>query len=401
MLPLVAAGVVNTSVRSTCFPTSLPSPFRSLLGPGPASHCLYAYSVGGRDSEDASATDDSTSQEELHQKAEAHLRWVIEESGEFPDLPDLDQMPPEQVVSLGGGVDAATYLIKRPRGDVVVKLNSEGLEAEARALRAWKRYTPHVPEVLGIGTVPSSEEPAIKYLLLAAMKNDKGEVVETAKDYLEQSPASARELGRAVGVELHRMHQAVDDTGFGNFADSPGSERTYRSWSAYLEDFFVLHADFVQQLGIDDDRIRAARAFIQSRSFVAEARFLHGDVTIRNVGVYSDRPITVGLFDPNPLSGDPSWDIAPMMNNAAFNELRHRREGVPPDALTRDRELLAGFWESYPRDVAEESLATAQLVQAILQSEHRQDRLNRSETDTIEVEVTHEFIRSMLDRAAA
>jgi aminoglycoside phosphotransferase (APT) family kinase protein len=258
-----------------------------------------------------------------------------------------------------------------------------------------------VPEVLGIGTVPSSEEPAIKYLLLAAMKNDKGEVVETAKDYLEQSPASARELGRAVGVELHRMHQAVDDTGFGNFADSPGSERTYRSWSAYLEDFFVLHADFVQQLGIDDDRIRAARAFIQSRSFVAEARFLHGDVTIRNVGVYSDRPITVGLFDPNPLSGDPSWDIAPMMNNAAFNELRHRREGVPPDALTRDRELLAGFWESYPRDVAEGSLATAQLVQAILQAEHRQDRLNRSETDTVEVEVTHEFIRSMLDRAAA
>ena len=114
----------------------------------------------------------------------------------------------------------------------------------------------------------------------------------------------------------------------------------------------MLHADFVQQLGIDDDRIRAARVFIRSVPLLRRP-VLHGDVTIRNVGVYSDRPITVGLFDPNPLSGDPSWDIAPMMNNAAFNELRHRREGVPPDALTRDRELLAGFWESYPRDVAE------------------------------------------------
>ena len=199
MLPFVAVGVVNTSARSTCFPTSLPSPFRSLLGPGPASHCLYAYSVGGRDSEDASATDDSTSQEELHQKAEADLRWVIEESGEFPDLPDLDQMPPEQVVSLGGGVDAATYLIKRPRGDVVVKLNSERPRGGGASVACLKRYTPHVPEVLGIGTVPSSEEPAIKYLLLAAMKNDKGEVVETAKDYLEQSPAERQRAGARGG----------------------------------------------------------------------------------------------------------------------------------------------------------------------------------------------------------
>ena len=62
----------------------------------------------------------------------------------------------------------------------------------------WKRYTPHVPEVLGIGTVPSSEEPAIKYLLLAAMKNDKGEVVETAKDYLG-AVASERQRAGARG----------------------------------------------------------------------------------------------------------------------------------------------------------------------------------------------------------
>jgi aminoglycoside phosphotransferase (APT) family kinase protein len=352
------------------------------------------------ESEQASAADESTSQDELREKAEAHLRWVIEESGEFPDLPKLDQLSDDQVVSMGGGVDAATYLVKCPDRDVVVKLNSQGLEAEARALRAWKPYTERVPEVLGLGTVPSSGEPGIKYLLLPALKNDDGEVVETADDYLERSPESARELGRAVGLELHRMHQAVDETGFGNFADSPGSERTYDSWSAYLEDFFVLHADFVQQLGVDDDQIQAVGAFIRSCSFVAEGRFLHGDVTIRNVGVYSYRPITVGLFDPNPLSGDPSWDIAPMMNNAAFNEIRHRREGVPPEPLTRDRELLAGFWESYSDHVAEESLLTAQLVQAILQAEYRQDRLDRSETDTADVEVTYEFIRTIVDRAA-
>lgn len=147
--------------------------------------------------------------ESEHQNSETYLRWVIDESGEFPDLPKFDQLTDDQVVSMGGGVDAATYLVKGPDRDVVVKLNSEGLEAEARALRAWTPYTERVPEVLGLGTVPSSENPPIRYLLLPALKNDDGEVVEIAKDYLERSPANARELGRAVGVELHRMHQAV------------------------------------------------------------------------------------------------------------------------------------------------------------------------------------------------
>jgi fructosamine-3-kinase len=343
----------------------------------------------------------SRSPEELRRNGAAHLRWVLEESGEFPDLPGIDRMSPDQVVSLGGGVDAATYLVRCLDSDVVVKLSSTNLEAEARALFAWKPYTPRVPDVLGLGRVPSTGEHSIKYLILGALKNDEGRIVDTAADYLDRSPASAREVGRAVGAELHHMHQAVDKTGFGNFADSPGSERTYSSWSSYLEDFFVLHAKFVQQLGIDDDQIQAVRAFIRTSSFVAEGRVLHGDVTIRNVAIYSQRPMTVALFDPNPLIGDPSWDIAPMMNNVAFNDLRYRREGEPPAALHRDRELSAGFWESYPGGVAEESLLTAQLVQAVLQAEHRHDHLERNETDTVDVVVTREFIHSVVDRVTA
>jgi fructosamine-3-kinase len=326
---------------------------------------------------------------------------VLEESGEFPDLPGTKQMGPDQVVPLGGGVDAATYLVRCPQRDVVVKLNSDGLEAEARALRAWRPYTERVPEVVGLGTVPPIGESSIKYLILAAVKNDKGDVVETAADFLDRSPQSARELGRALGTELYRMHQAVDHEGFGNFADSPGSERTYSNWNAYLEDFLALHADFLRQLSIDEDRIQAARAFIGGCPYVTEGRFLHGDVSIRNVGVHTYRPLAVGLFDPNPLSGDPSWDIAPIMNNAAFNELRYRRTGVPPDALGRDRDLVAGFRDCYPGEIAEESLSTAQLVQSILQAEHRLARLECGQTDEVDVEVTYEFIRGVVDRMAA
>jgi len=329
----------------------------------------------------------------------AQLKWVLEESGEFPDLQGLDRAD-ERIVTLPDGVDAATYLVKCPNRDVVVKLSSVGLEAEARALRAWRPYTSRVPQVLGLGTMPSTEEPAIKYLILAAVKNDEGEIVETAADYLERSPESAREVGRALGAELHRMHEAVDPMGFGNFADSPGSESTYGSWGAYLEDFFALHADFVRQLSIAEDRIQAVRSHIRACPFVAEGRFVHGDVTVRNVGVHSYRPIAVGLFDPNPVSGDPSWDVAPMTNNVAFNELRHSREGVPPKNLRRDQELLAGFWESYRNELSEDCMLTAQLVQAVLQGEHRQRRLSDNQTDAVDVEVTQEFIRAIMDRMA-
>jgi fructosamine-3-kinase len=359
-----------------------------------------ALRVVARRLEQASAIDEPTSQEVLVGVGPS-LQWVLEDSGEFPDLPDVDQLPAEQVVELEGGVDAATYLVRCPNRDVVVKLKSDGLAAEARALRAWRPYTTRVPEVLGFGTVPSAGERPTKYLILAALRNDEGSVVETADEYLERSPASAHELGRAVGAELGRMHQAVDETGFGNFADSPGGERTYRSWSGYLEDFFAQHADLVRLLGIGEDRIQATLAFIRACPFVVEARFLHGDVSIRNVGIFGYQPITVGLFDPNPLSGDPSWDIAPMMNNVAYNELRQRRERVPSKVLARDRGLVDGFWESYTGDVAEESLLTAQLVQAVLQAEHRKDRLRRNQADTVDVEVTYEFIRAAVDRAAA
>jgi fructosamine-3-kinase len=332
--------------------------------------------------------------------ARPDLRWVLEDSGAFPDLPPLRQLTPEQVVELAGGVDASTYLVRGPGREVVVKLKSDGLEAEARALRAWRRHTPRVPEVLASGTVPATGARSTRYLVLGALKDEEGRIVQSAAEYLDRSPGSARELGRALGAELHRMHQAVDGTGFGNFADSPGSERTYASWSGYLEDFFAQHAEFVERLGIGQDRMRATLAFIRACPSVADSRFLHGDVTVRNVGVFRYQPITVGLFDPNPVSGDPSWDIAPMMNNVAYNELRSRRERAPSKLLVRDRQLLDGFWESYPGGVAEESLLAAQLVQAVLQAEHREDRQRRQETDTVDVEVAHEFIRAALDRVA-
>jgi fructosamine-3-kinase len=329
----------------------------------------------------------------------AHLRWILAESGEFPDLPGPDRMAPDDVAPLGGGVDAATYLVKGPGRNVVLKLNRQGLEAEALALRAWRAHSDLVPEVLGVGTVPSTGDEPVRYLVLEALENETGGVVETGADLLEEHPTRAGELGRAIGAELRRLHGAIERNGFGNFADLPGGERTYRTWNGYLEDFFRQHTEFVAGLGIPDDHIEAACAYIRAGPAVAEGRVVHGDVTIRNVAVYRYDPVTVGLFDPNPLIGDPSWDVAPLMNNVAYNE--SSEAGAASRTLVRDRELLRGFWSVYPDEIAEETLLSSQLVQAVLQAEHRQDRVRRGDADEHEAEASFAFVRATIGRMAS
>lgn len=331
----------------------------------------------------------------------AQLAWVLAHTPAVPEGASAEQDRRGQVVPLGGGADALTYLVRSPGRAVVVKLNDEGLEAEARALRAWKAFTTGVPDVLDVGTVPSTGDRPVKYLVLSALANDEGDLVETAAEYLDRSRAGAHDVGRALGAELGNLHQARCRTGFGNFADSPGAARTYGSWAAYLEEFFMHHAEYVRGLGIREPQIEKACAFMHASRHVDEARYLHGDVSLRNIAMCSYDPIRISLFDPNPLSGDPSWDIAPMTNNVEFNQRRRLTDAETTASLTRDSEVLSGFRETYPHAVADTSLLTAQLVQAVLQAEHRQRASARGRTDDRDVEVTHEFIRDLMERLSA
>jgi hypothetical protein len=89
-----------------------------------------------------------------------------------------------------------------------------------------------------------------------------------------------------------------------------------------------------------------------------------------------------------------------MLNKVADNELRQRRRRVPAEVPVWDRELLEGFWECYPGGVAQEARLAARLVQAVLQAEHQRERRRRRQTDAVEVEVTDQFIRTAMDRAA-
>jgi fructosamine-3-kinase len=332
---------------------------------------------------------------------DADLETVL---GHAPELADLDRCAArreELVVPLRGGVDAATYLVKGPRGQVVVKLNDRGTEAEATALRAWKQHTTAVPDVLGAGSVRSRDGRRVGYLVLSALNNHEGRIVETGTDLLERCPWRARDLGRALGGELGRMHRAVHTGAVGNFADSPGAERSYDTWNAYLEDFLRMHATYLGEIGLGEREVEGACGFIRRCRFVEEGRYLHGDVSIRNLAVHGYAPVEISVFDPNPLIGDASWDVAPMVNNVEFNERRHGRTPDPPDELVRDRELLAGFRETYPRQMTEDALLTAQLLQAVLQAEHRETGLQEGRLSSHDVEVTRAFVRDAARRMSA
>jgi hypothetical protein len=114
--------------------------------------------------------------------------------------------------------------------------------------------------------------------------------------------------------------------------------------------------------------------------------------------VRSHDPLRISLFDPNPLFGDPSWDIAPMSNNVGYGEGRQRLDGESSEALTRDRDLLTGFWETYRGTVFDRLLLVAKLVQAVLQSEHRETTAHDGRFDDRDVEVTRRHLHDLIDR---
>lgn len=324
----------------------------------------------------------------------ARLGEALQQAGLLTDAASLD---PGDVVSLDGGRDSHTSLVRCRDRAVVVKLNAHTLEAEAAALRVWRAHTSRVPEVLAAGTLAGS--PPVKYLVVEAMLGDGDDVVETADSYLQRFPARAGDVGRALGEELHLLHQARGDA-FGNFADAPGGDRSYSTWGAYLHDFFEQHVGYVRELGVGDRRVERVRAFIRHCPPVDAARYLHGDVTVRNIAVRSHDPLQISLFDPNPVCGDPSWDIAPITNKVEYGERRERSAGASSETLSRNRDLLAGFREAYPGDVSKHSLLAAQLVQAVLQAEAREAAEHAGRFDERDVEVTREQVHDLMDRMA-
>lgn len=323
------------------------------------------------------------------------LASVINQTRSLRNISSIVDLRPEHVQAIGGGVDAATYFINHPDEKVVIKLSYDGLEAEAEAINAWRARHVRGPNVIAVGTVPvtKSDKQPVKYLAQQAMLGPNGRLIETCAAYLTREPKNARRVGKALGHELDKLHSCVSNRTFGDFKDAGLKKAPYKDWNGYVIDIFKKEAGYLQLLGLKESDIKHMIAVVSRHRFVRRGRYLHGDFSIRNVAVKSYDPLRLSIFDPNPLVGDPSWDVAILANNREFHARRLAYDDSQADIYRMYQQLWTGFMQGYRRKVNERSLLTAQFVQAIYQAQYTQ-----SKSANLDFRVRKEFIHDTCQR---
>lgn len=336
----------------------------------------------------------------LRVRAPDFIKSIIEETRALPAISSLEELRPEHLEPLTGGVEAVTYLVKSPKLQVIIKLMYYGAAAEAEAIETWRAKGARVPYVVAVGTVPATKQSRqpVKYLIEQALLDANNRVVETCASYLTHTPRKARSVGRLMGEQLTKMHATVAKRPFGWFGDAYDSRKQFDSWNTFLLGFFEEQVDYLRQkMKIDEDQIDGVRRLIGKTRFVTRGRYLHGDFSIRNAAMKAHDPMKVSLFDPNPLIGDPYWDIAALFNNHEFQKRRLKHDDSQRDLYVRDQQLVIGFKQGYARKLRDRPLQAAQLIQAILQAQHKETLLADGAGDRLDVRVRQEFIRELID----
>ena len=330
----------------------------------------------------------------MRQQAPKYIASVINDTKALPHIRSIDELRPEHIQPLAGGVDAATYLINHPKEQVIIKIGVGGVSAEAEAIEAWRKRHVRAPRMIATGVVPITKgtRQPYYYLVQQALLDTSGRIIETCADYLVYAPHQARKVGRALGRQLNKIHSSVSNRFFGEFKDSPGSKANYKTWNGYVYDALAKERSFLKEtVGISDEMIDGALRTIKNHSFIKKGRYLHGDFSIRNVAVKSRDPLKVSVFDPNPIIGDPTWDVSFLINNYEYEKRRLVYDDSQRDLYVRYQQLWIGFKQDYKRVINEQSLRVAQVIQAIYQAQY-----TLSINDTIGLKVRKEVITQLI-----
>lgn len=304
----------------------------------------------------------------VRRRAPRYVKSVIEETKALPEIDSVQEMRPEHFNALTGGNLSATYLVRSPLSQVIIKLRSDSVEAEAEALIKWKERRVHVPKVIAYGIVPASkkEKVPIKYLILEAILDTNGRIAETCDNYLVAQPQKARTVGRQLGAELTKLHSVVAKRRFGDYADVSHRPVAYRTWNKYVIGYVEQHQAYFESL-TNKELVGEVKRFIKHHRFTSRPRYVHGDFSVRNSLIVTYNPLKIVVFDPNPLVGDPTWDIAVVLNNYVYQKYRLKYERNQQDLYKRDQQLWIGFKQTYDRKIDEKGLLVSQLIHAVFQ----------------------------------
>ncbi|MDN5275410.1 MAG: hypothetical protein JWN33_59 [Candidatus Saccharibacteria bacterium] len=318
---------------------------------------------------------------------------VINDTDVISSVPSIRHLRPEHIQALSGGVDAATYLVSLPKEQVIIKLSYIGVDAEAEAIEAWRKRHVRVPRMIKTGVVPSTrnDKYPVKYLVQQALLDDTGRLIETCATYLTRAPHKARKIGVLLGRELDKLHSCVSDRRFGDFNDTRRRPTAYDTWNDYVYTAIKKQKDYLVSIGVSREDLRAVLRFVKSYDFVRKGRYLHGDFSIRNVAVKSYDPLKISVFDPNPIIGDPTWDVSFIWNNYQFEKRRIAVDKSQHDLFVRNQQLWIGFKQGYNRTIDEGSLAVSSVIQAIYQAQYTEGI-----KDAIGAKVRKEYIKDRI-----
>lgn len=319
----------------------------------------------------------------LRENAPKYIASVIANSSAFDGIKGLDDLKTKAVRPLAGGMMSANYLVEIPgRPAVVIKLLYDGADAEAEALHFWQTSGANVVTVLQHGIVPSTKRTKhhIKYLIMEAVLDKDGQPAPTCDNYVVEHPTAIRRIGYLLGQELATMHARTSHRTFGDFADLPQAA-PYKSWNAYLEGYIDMHYKYLLSIGIAAADLEKLRSVVMHTRFAAHGCYVHGDYSLRNSMIEKTRPLTIAIFDPNPVIGDPSWDLAVLYNNYHFAK---RRVELAPDhkryvaTYKLERSTLRSFVKGYEATTGAEinmrHVILSQIMQTMFLAQTEEDK---------------------------
>lgn len=310
-------------------------------------------------------------------RAPEYLRTLIEQLEGIEGLNSLRELSVGDIKPLLGGKMSMVYGVRVDGRWVVVKFRSRGGQAEAEALGAWTQVGARVVTPIKHGMVAKAKgfRKRVNYLVMEAAVDCNNDIAPTTQDYLRDHPDEAQEVSRPLGEALAEMHRAEVETDFGEISDmrnGDSKDPPPQDWASYLVGYIEVHTEDLLRLGFDRPKIESLKKRVGQLSFPRMGVLLHADFSARNSAVISCDPYQIKVFDPNPIIGHPSWDLAILKNNVDFSKRRsewcpdrqdfHIKRHVEEGTL---KGILQGYREAGGDSSSDEAIAAAQLMQCL------------------------------------
>lgn len=343
----------------------------------------------------------------LRTNAPRNLRHIIEKTRALKTAVTLRELGKRSLRALQGGMLSVVYQFTQAGETWVIKFRIRGIRAEAETLLAWRTQGARVVEVKKVGEIPGSDK-KIRYFIAKAVTGKGGRPVPTCAEYVILHPEQSYTIGLLLGEELAKMHRATSGRRYGEFGDMSEKPAPYNSWNEYLIGYLEKFAQFFERAGISSEERSGLKILIESTKFPENGVYVHGDFGLRNSLLESEKPLAIRIFDPNPLIGDPSWDLAVSYNNRDFSERRMRAQPENREYQSlyeRDREVLRGMLKAYKaasgKNIPERKILMSQMAQCLILLEieqRKEEKAGRQPEAALEFMTRLEVLRFLARR---